>query len=269
LKPKGLDVFIKILLPLGFMYAVLYFAWYQYQSSGSFHFFDDRTEWLGMDKLGHFITAFVESWIAIEVYKSFLKSKGELSIINYQLSIVGMAGFLFQLPIEIMDGFSAGYGFSIWDCMANFLGCVSVTVQYLIWKRVEILPKVSFFPSSYAAIRPELLGFTFIEQCIKDYNGQTYWISFNPNLFTRGLKLFPSWLNIAVGYSVDGLWGGHDNIWTDQNGNTQDYSNVKRTFLFYLSLDIDVQKLPIKNKYIRWTLGIFNVLKVPIPGIAF
>lgn len=267
---RKLDYFFLFLLcSIPVFYSILFAAWYKAQFTGVFHFFDDSQEWLGMDKGGHYITAFVESWICIEWYKLiYPKETLKFNIQNSKFILFGFAGFFLQLPIEFMDGYSQGYGFSFYDCIANLAGSLTALVQFMVWGRILIFPKVSFFPSEYAAIRPNLLGSNLIEQFIKDYNALTYWYSFSPNLLL-GRKLFPSWLNIAIGYSADGLLGGHDNIWTDANANIHDHSNIPRVCYFYLSLDINVLELPWKNKYLRWSLGIFNVVKIPIPVINY
>lgn len=224
--------------------------------TGSFHFFDDGTEWLGMDKLGHLITSFVETWIFIEVY-FFISGTDHKSLKWVEFMLVGLAGFWLQLPIEVLDGFSAGYGFSIFDLMANFTGASFAFWQFSTKGRLYIFPKFSFYPSNWALLRPELLGYNLPQQFVKDYNSQIYWISFHP-----GYKLFPDWLNIAVGYGADGLLGGHDNIWGIFN-----YSNIARQPQFYLSLDIDISKLPITNRTLKRSLLVFNVIKFPLPMI--
>ncbi|TAF72128.1 MAG: hypothetical protein EAZ53_16970 [Bacteroidetes bacterium] len=50
-------------------------------------------------------------------------------------------GFFCQFPIEIFDGFSFGYGFSVFDLLANFAGASFAYFQFIIWKRQIIFPQ--------------------------------------------------------------------------------------------------------------------------------
>ena len=42
---------------------------------------------------------------------------------------------------------------------------------------------------------------------LKDYNAQTYWFSANLKSFFPEIK-FTAWLNVAVGYGAEGMFGG-------------------------------------------------------------
>ena len=53
---------------------------------------------------------------------------------------------------------------------------------------------------------------------LKDYNGQTYWLSANLKSFFKKSNV-PTWLNISVGYGAEGMFGATENIWMDNNGN--------------------------------------------------
>lgn len=263
----------KILLLLGgaivLLYMILYFVWYQYQSTVEFRFFDDSAEWLGMDKVGHFITAFYESLFIFYIV-SFLKNKftDDFSANNFSAIIYGWGGFVVQFPIEILDGFSSGYGFSWYDILANFLGSAWFVWQMLVWNAIKIFPKISFFSSPYSAIRPSMLGSNFLEHFIKDYNGKTAWLTFSPNN-VLGFRVFPKWFLIAIGYGIDGVLGGDDNVWTDENGELKDYSHIERRWQVYLSIDIDFEELPIKNYYFNKALKIFTLYKFPLPSLEF
>ena len=68
--------------------------------------------------------------------------------------------------------------------------------QELLWKEQRIQMKYSFKPSEYAKYRPDLLGSNFLQQSLKDYNGQVYWLSFNINAFKK--TSLPDWLNVAL-----------------------------------------------------------------------
>jgi hypothetical protein len=63
---------------------------------------------------------------------------------------------------------------------------------------------------SYHAIRPvQTQCFReSLEQMLKDYNGQTYWLSVNLHSFYKGSKI-PKWLNLAIGYGANGMLTGN------------------------------------------------------------
>ncbi len=127
--------------------------------------------------------------------------------------IGSMAGFLFQSPIEILDGYSAEYGASVSDLAANAAGSLMVLGQYLAWDQIRIQPKFSFHRTQYAAIRPNSLGGNLPEQMLKDYNGQTYWLSCNISTFLKKDAKFPKWINVSLGYGGEGM------IYATKSGN--------------------------------------------------
>src|SRR5690606_26751805 len=116
----------------------------------------------------------------------------------------GLTGIILQTPIEIFDGFQADYGASVGDAIANTVGSAAVVAQELAWREVRIMPKFSFQTTRYAAERPNVLGHTLAEQALKDYNGQTYWLSVNVGDFLKEESKYPKWLSIAVGYGAQG-----------------------------------------------------------------
>jgi hypothetical protein len=64
--------------------------------------------------------------------------------------------------------------------------------------------KFSFHTTQYQ-YRPNVLGSSLAEQMLKDYNGQTYWLSVNLHSFYKGSKI-PKWLNLAIGYGANVNW---------------------------------------------------------------
>ncbi|MBC8109601.1 MAG: DUF2279 domain-containing protein [Verrucomicrobia bacterium] len=222
--------------------------WYAKQATANFHFFDDWEEWNGLDKLGHFYTAFHVSDMSIKMML-WLKVSRKNAIVGGTL-----AGILFQTPIEIMDGFGTGYGFSWADMLANVVGSSFVLFQYLLWNEIKILPKFSFFPSGLAALRPNLLGNTLLQQVLKDYNGQTYWFSFP-------LPFLPKWLRLAIGY------GSHDMIFARPAQNsTNGYEMYQQ---FYLSIDIDLEQIPTKNNFLKTIYYFANKIRLPFPALEW
>jgi hypothetical protein len=180
----------------------------------------------------------------------------------------GSYGFLLQTGVEVFDGFSEKWGASVGDIAANLLGSSLVIGQELAWRNQRITMKYSFSKSSYQSIRPELLGSSFPENAFKDYNGQTYWLSFNLKSFAANDSKLPPWLNLALGYGVDGFVGGHDNLF-ERDGVEYDYSSLNRKRQFYLSPDIDLSKIPAKRQSVKIGLRILNAIKFPLPTLSY
>jgi len=238
--------------------------WYADYPRSSFHFFNDIKEWNQMDKFGHVFTTFFVSNISSKMWKwAGLSHKravwyGAVSAIAYQ-SI-----------IEVLDGYSEEWGFSIPDMGANFLGAAIFVAQELTWEEKRLRLKLSFFghdyPKEVKSRYDELFGTSFVERYLKDYNSQTYWLSVNPRSFFRNSK-FPAWLNIATGYSSDLMLGGTQNTWTDEQGVFHDRSDLDRTRRFYLAPDIDFTRIPTNSKFLKHLFLLMGAIKMPAPTL--
>lgn len=234
----------------------LYFVWYANYPKSKFHFFDDSKEWLQMDKIGHGFTAYQVADKMAALYRwSGLKRELSASI------GVGVA-FGYQMTLEILDGFSTEWGFSWSDIAANTAGCGIFLAQEFAFHEQIFKPKFSFSPSGYAKYRPDALGENILQQSLKDYNGQTYWLSFSPFAFSSNEKL-PKWLCLSIGYSIDAKLHGEKDIYV-ADGQT---FFARRQLIF--SLDIDVSKIKFKKKWPRILLSPFNMIKIPFPAVIF
>ena len=151
----------------------LNFIWYKPYSSADFHFYNDNSEWCQMDKCGHVFTTYNTGRLMMQAMRwGGFKSKRSI--------LIGETyGTLYMTSIEIMDGFSSGWGFSWGDELANISGSTLFAVQQYLWNEQRIQLKFSFHQSSYPKYRPDELGSNFAQQIIKDYNGQSYWLSLN------------------------------------------------------------------------------------------
>ena len=136
------------------------------------------------------------------------------------------------------------------------------TGQRLIWDEERIIPKFSYHPTDFAAIRPNVLGSSFPESLLKDYNGQTYWLSFSPGSFTKGDQ-FPEWLCFSIGYSAHDKLVGSEEYYLDETTGLDYHS--KRELIF--SMDIDFSKLPVKKPWAKMLVKQLNYLKVPFPAL--
>lgn len=235
--------------------------WYKDYPRSSFHFFNDNKEWLQLDKAGHLTTSYYIGRIGI----SFLKWGGLER--KKAIWFGGILGSVYQSTIEIMDGYSAEWGFSIGDFTANTAGSALVIAQALAWDEQRIVLKYGFQSSPYAQYRPDLLGSNFAERLLKDYNGQTYWLSVNPSSFMSSSTRFPKWLNFAIGYGANGMIGGYSNpIITDENGNALHFDRYRQ---FYLSLDVDLTRIKTKSVFLKTVFTAIGFLKIPAPALEF
>lgn len=235
--------------------------WYANEPRSKFQTFDDSREWMQMDKAGHFLTSYAIGYYYID----FMRWAG----FNRKTSIWagGFMGSFYLAGIEILDGFSAAWGFSLSDFTVNTAGSFAVIVQELLWNEQRITPKISYHPTHYAKYRPNLLGDSFGSRMMKDYNGQTYWFSANIHSFLQDESKFPRWLNVAIGFGADGMIGGDLNPQFDDNGNQ--LPKLKRHRQFYLSLDVDLTKIRTNKKWLRTVFKAVNLIKLPFPTVEF
>ena len=255
--------YIAILITAGYLISLLWLSSVWYNTYTGFHFFDDLFEWEFLDKLGHFFASF---HIGLFFYKIF----GSPENLNPSLrkKWICFSGFILLLPVEILDGFSLNYGASPADLLANGLGGIFCYSHITFKVLSNSLPKFSFHNTALSVIRPELLGSNIFQQTIKDYNGQTYWLSLDINKIFN-VKILPAWLLLTIGYGGEGLLGGHDNFWEAKSGEIKDYSSVVRTKRVLISIDINANNLRRKNKLLNYLLAPFVLLKFPAPAIEF
>ncbi len=258
----------------------LYHTWYKQYDQIGFHTFDDLGEWNQMDKAGHFLTAYTESDFSFNI----LRWTGTSRTAALWTS-VGIATLL-QGTVEVMDGYSAKWGFSWSDMGFNALGTATFAAQELAWQEQRIRLKVSSLPESPYADEPvpainneafssprqrasELFGHTYLEGFLKDYNNMTVWASINVNAFRKQKKGFPDWLNVAVGYGSQNLYGGFANEWTDDDGAefVLDQAQFPRYRQFYLSFDIDLSRIKTRSRVLRTLFKSINWIKIPAPAL--
>lgn len=234
--------------------------WYSKEDRTSFHTFNDNKQWLQMDKVGHVFSAYQTGRLGIDVLKWAKLSDDKAAIFG------GSLGFLFLSGVEVLDGFSEEWGFSWGDFGANTIGAGLAISQELLFGKQIGLVKFSYHPTDFRAYRPSVLGETKQAGILKDYNGQTYWLSVNLKDITRS-ELIPKWLSISGGYSATGMFGGSLN--PSENSAGLSLPNVNRYRQYYLSLDIDLERIPTESTFLKATLKALNFIKVPLPTIRF
>lgn len=228
-------------------------VWYSDYPKSSFHLKNDNAQWLQMDKAGHVFSSYHMGRFGAEL----LEWSGANQ--NSQLIYGSTLGLGFLTAVEVFDGHSSEWGFSWGDMLANASGTAIYVSQELLWNEQRIVPKFSFHTTPYASARPNVLGKSLNEQILKDYNGQTYWLSGNIHSFFKGSKI-PKWLNVAVGYGAEGMITGDDVL-----VNTVFFPEKTRIRQYYLSLDVDLTKIKTQSHTLKTLFSIFNTIKVPAP----
>ena len=265
---------------VGFSIA-LWEAWYKDYPLTRFHLFNDLGEWEDMDKVGHLLSANLQAnisfdrllWTGLDRRKSMWIAAG--------------VGTIIQGTFEVMDGFSENWGFSLADIAYNTAGVGLFVAQEMAWQEQRIVMKISASKPNYPEYTvfsidggdqmlitdriADLYGTGFFESFIKDYNGQTTWASFNINAFTNknGQSKVPDWLNVAVGYGAENMFGGFGNTWENENGATfiLDDAAFPRYRQFYLSLDVDLTRIKTKSHFLKTVFTLFNWIKIPAPAL--
>lgn len=258
----------------------LYQTWYKDYELTKFRTFNDAREWQQMDKAGHFLTTYSEArWLYDGARWTGLDKRRSLWLAG------GISMFL-QSTLEVMDGFSAEWGFSWSDMGFNALGMGLFVAQEGWWEEQRILLKISTnrrLPSAAPLLSTngettsslrmrhlELYGSSIAERFLKDYNTMTIWASVSPKAFAPESS-WPAWLNIAVGYGSENLYGGFANTWSDDEGNSfvLPEADFPRYRQLYLSFDINLKKIPTKRPLLRSALSILNVIKIPAPALQW
>ena len=230
--------------------------WYADYDRSKFHTTNDNEEWLQMDKFGH-------------VFTSYQLGKHGAQLLNWsgvneknQLLYGATLGFTFLTAVEVLDGYSKEWGFSWGDVLANASGTGFYVGQELLWKEQRIALKYSFHHTKYASQRPDKLGESYLEQVLKDYNGQTYWLSFNLHSFFKKSKI-PKWINIAVGYGGEGMLSGVKDV------DNQVLTSNSRYRQYYLSFDVNLNAIRTNSNLLRSIFDVLNMIKIPFPTLEF
>ena len=267
----------------GAVSTTLWNSWYKNYEISPFHLFDDRGEWENMDKAGHFFITYYESrwlyngarWTGMDRKKAAWTGAG--------------IAFGLQMTIEIMDGFSDKWGFSLADVGMNTLGAGMFIGQEYLWEEQRILMKVSSNFRKYP-IDPifsvdggemttlqeradNLYGATIPQRFLKDYNAQTVWASANIHSFLPNKKTtkFPKWLNVAVGFGAENMFAGFGYEFENENGAQfiVDRAIYPRYNQAFLSLDVDLTRIPTKSRVLQTIFSVIGHFKIPAPTLEY
>ncbi len=243
--------------------------WYKDYPRGPWHWKNDWNGWLQMDKAGHVFNGYFFSYWVGKMYRWTGMPQRKAALVG------GSVGFLMLSSVEWLDGYSTQWGASAYDLLFNGLGSGLAIGQELAWQEQRIQLKISAFPQSIPAGLEErtrsLYGTTIAELVLKDYNALTVWASTNVASFLPKDHWWPKWLNVAVGYGADGLYGAEENRWCSSGDCPPnafiDRSDIPRLRQYYLSLDVDLSRIPSRKPWVKTLLGMVNLIKIPAPAL--
>jgi hypothetical protein len=230
----------------------LHQLWYEDYPRSSFHTFDDGGEWLQVDKAGHVFSTYISAKYGMQAFRWAGYSGNTATLIG------GSIGLFFLTGVEIMDGYSKEWGFSTYDMGANVAGTALAIGQQFLFDKQILKLKFSYHPTVYSDLRPALLGENDVQAFFKDYNGQTYWASFNLNDVYAPIK--PAWLNLSVGYGGSGMFSA------DPPGTPCSIPHQRQ---FYLAPDIDLEKIPTDKIWLKRFFTYLNWIKIPAPTLEW
>ncbi len=231
--------------------------WYKDLNRVPFYFKNDNAGWKQIDKCGHAWSSYVFGKVGMESLKRTGISR------NKAIWFGGAYGFAFLTSIEIIDGHYSVWGFSAMDMVANASGSALLIAQELAFNKQILTYKYSFHSTVFSDVEPSVFGDNFLASMAADYNGQTYWLSLSLGSVIKKKKYLPEWLCISAGYGAYGLLGAEVNPTSKSNGEL--YPVFERRRNYYLSLDIDFDKIKTRSKVLKTVFSFLNLVKVPFP----
>ncbi|NNE25421.1 MAG: hypothetical protein HKN09_01140, partial [Saprospiraceae bacterium] len=167
----------------------------------------------------------------------------------------------------------------------NLIGSGSYVLQENLWGQQKVKFKFSYWPITYLEDRIQsetglyefklsdraraLYGAQSIERMLKDYNAQTIWMSLDMDAIFPSWN-GPKWLDFALGYGANNMYGGFENRWEINDENiVLDPVLYGRHKQFVLALDYDLSAIKTKSPFLRTLLDGFNIFKLPAPAIEY
>ena len=223
-------------------------GWWDNDSS-HFHFENDFDYALNLDKFGHFAAgvilgeSFYEGyrWAGLSEFKSYL--------------FAGLSAMATHIAIDVKDGYSPAWGFSIFDVLSGTLGgFLPMAERYVpVFKYVDL--KWSYWiNTTYYYDKTTHRGEAIFTD---DYVNQTFWASFKPYRLLPSVvqKYYPSWLAFAAGLSI--------------NEKAMDFhaDDADRRREVYLAIDYDLEAFRPQSRLARSLIKYLNYFKLPAPAI--
>jgi hypothetical protein len=231
----------SLILAIGALHVYQLNAWWANQRT-TFHVIDDVDYKANFDKAGHTFGAYYSSHFFGEAFNwsGFDSAQSD--------ALAATCGLLWELYVEIEDGYARDWGFSRGDAISDFSGAGF----YLLRNRIPYLRnleyKWTYFPSQQLLEnKPDIPGQSL--NFIEDYGGQSYWLSMNIHgmLPEAAKPYWPEWLNLAVGVA-----GWNLDARTPDGYN--DFSKRKKAWL--IALDYDIGRLIPESD-----IGIINFIR--------
>jgi uncharacterized protein YfiM (DUF2279 family) len=217
-----------------------------------FHIRQDWKTWKGMDKFYHAYGSYQLS----SIFYQMNKWAGIDSIKSLHLAF--LESVIFSTTKEYFDGRVAVGGWSWYDIGMNNLGNLNFYLQQRLLGSQKIQYKFSYFSSGLQAYNPGTLGTSKLNYWMKDYNGETFWLSSS----LGDWKLTQhKWLN-AIGLTIG--YGAHNVISEYSN---PPHLNLSRYNQYYLGLDINWQQIETSNKTLKTLFFILNRFRFPLPSL--
>ncbi|MGB0887067.1 MAG: DUF2279 domain-containing protein [Vicingaceae bacterium] len=238
-------------------------VWYEDNHWTGFHFTNDNAGWMQIDKYGHAYTTYMFGKLGLNAMRwAGVKDK---KAIWYG----GAYGFVFMTSVELLDANYAEWGFSPMDMVANASGSMLLIGQELAFKKQLLTYKFSYHHTTLAQHRPSVLGDSDFSRVVADYNGQTFWLSLNLRSVFKNQSFLPKWLNVSGGYGAYGMLAAENNPPIYDNQTRAVLPPIERYRSYYLSLDIDFDKIETRSKFLKSAFFFLNLIKVPLPTVEF
>lgn len=208
-----------------------------------FHFENDFDYALNLDKFGHFAAG-------VMLGESFYEGYRWAGATEFQSYLfAGLSAMMTHVAIDVKDGYSPEWGFSIFDVLSGTLGgFYPMAERYIpIFKYIDL--KWSYWINTDAYYDQSETG-VFTD----DYVNQTFWASFKPYrlLPAAARQYYPSWLAFAAGLSID------EKVFTGE-------PHPRREV--YLALDYDLEAFRPQSRMARTIIKYLNYFKFPAPTI--
>ena len=219
----------------------------------AFDFGRDAIYAKGLDKVGHFYGARITS----DIFARGIRWSGKTEA--QALLWGGFLGTAVQGFIEIKDGFSPNWGFSVYDWMSGSLGSFYPYFQ----SKSSFLSALDIKYSYYRKYNYYYDHVQRVSNFQDDYMNSTFWFTFNPKRYKPESK-WPKWLGISVGVGVDETLDDY------YIGAPNGYADLgKGGYEIYIAPDIDFKGLLPKKPFWQSLAHILNYIKVPSPALRF
>lgn len=213
-----------------------YFAWW-HNATKPFTFHAEGWlggDHLGIDKAGHLFT----SYFYFHTFHNIMLWGGHRPSTALWWA-AGTSAF-FALSVEIGDGVSE-FGFDYQDLVFNLagIGYGVLQAEHPFLRNFSL--KWSYVPDN---------GYRFPPRFTNHYDGHTYWLTVNPQVFLPGsvADVWPDVLRVAVGYSVA--------------------DRVSRRE-FVVGLDFNLEVCPAPGSDLQLLQKTINMIHLPAPAVKF